>query len=204
MKIKRFTTIIFLAILLIIILIIFSINVYKTKKNVNTINIQSKEKVEEYIFNINEYEAKLEVKVSSNKNENIYELNQKVNKQKSYQEILNNENNNLIIEHENGNVIIKNNSLKLEKVYENYGYIIENTLYLNTFIEEYKASKEKEIIEDDNYYIVKVKLNNYKNKYIIYKNLYIRKNDSKPEKMEIEDINKNRTIYILYKEIVIK
>lgn len=160
--------------------------------------------MEEYIFNINEYEAKLEVKVSSNKNENIYELNQKVNKQKSYQEILNNENNNLVIEHENGNVIIKNNSLKLEKVYENYGYIIENTLYLNTFIEEYKVSKEKEITEDDNYYIVKVKLNDYKNKYIRYKNLYIRKNDSKLEKMEIEDINKNRTIYILYKEIVIK
>lgn len=204
MKSKRFITIIFFAILLIIILIIFSINVYKTKKNVNTINIQSKEKVEEYIFNINEYEAKLEVKVSSNKNENIYEINQKVNKQKSHQEILNNENNNLIIEHENGNVIIKNNSLKLEKVYENYGYIMENTLYLNTFIEEYKSSKEKEITEDDNYYIVKIKLNNYKSKYIMYKNLYIRKKDSKPEKMEIEDINKNRTIYILYKEIVIK
>ena len=88
MKSKRFITIIFFAILLIIILIIFSINVYKTKKNVNTINIQSKEKVEEYIFNINEYEAKLEVKVSSNKNENIYEINQKVNKQKSHQEIM--------------------------------------------------------------------------------------------------------------------
>lgn len=206
MKEKRFTTIIFCAIsiLFIIILIIFFKNVIKNKKSVNTINIQSKEKVEEYIFNINEYEAKLDVKVFSNKNENLYEIKQVVDKEHFYQEILNNEKNNLIIEHLNNKVIIKNNSLKLEKVYENYECMLENTLYLNTFIEEYKRSEEKEITEDNNYYVVKIKLSDYKNKYVIYKNLYIRKSDSKPEKMEIEDINKNRTIYILYKEITIK
>lgn len=51
MKEKRFTTIIFCAIsiLFIIILIIFLKNIIKNKKSVNTINIQSKEKVEEYI-----------------------------------------------------------------------------------------------------------------------------------------------------------
>ena len=82
--------------------------------------------------------------------------------------------------------------------------MLENTLYLNTFIDEYKKSEEKEITEDNDYYIVKIKLSDNKNKYVLYKNLYIGKKDSKPKKMEIEDINKNRTIYILYKEITIK
>ena len=206
MKEKRFTTIIFCAIsiLFIIILIIFLKNIIKNKKSVNTINIQSKEKVEEYIFNINEYEAKLDVKVFSNKNENLYEIKQVVEKKHFYQEILNNQRNNLVIEHLDNKVIIKNNSLKLEKVYENYECMLENTLYLNTFIDEYKKSEEKEITEDNDYYIVKIKLSDNKNKYVLYKNLYIGKKDSKPKKMEIEDINKNRTIYILYKEIVIK
>ncbi|MCI8964952.1 MAG: hypothetical protein HFJ43_01130 [Clostridia bacterium] len=206
MKEKRFTTIIFCAIsiLFIIILIIFLKNIIKNKKSVNTINIQSKEKVEEYIFNINEYEAKLDVKVFSNKNENLYEIKQVVEKKHFYQEILNNQRNNLVIEHLDNKVIIKNNSLKLEKVYENYECMLENTLYLNTFIDEYKKSEEKEITEDNDYYIVKIKLSDNKNKYVLYKNLYIGKKDSKPKKMEIEDINKNRTIYILYKEITIK
>ena len=179
-------------------------NIIKNKKSVNTINIQSKEKVEEYIFNINEYEAKLDVKVFSNKNENLYEIKQVVEKKHFYQEILNNQRNNLVIEHLDNKVIIKNNSLKLEKVYENYECMLENTLYLNTFIDEYKKSEEKEITEDNDYYIVKIKLSDNKNKYVLYKNLYIGKKDSKPKKMEIEDINKNRTIYILYKEITIK
>ena len=200
MKEKRFTTIIFCAIsiLFIIILIIFLKNIIKNKKSVNTINIQSKEKVEEYIFNINEYEAKLDVKVFSNKNENLYEIKQVVEKKHFYQEILNNQRNNLVIEHLDNKVIIKNNSLKLEKVYENYECMLENTLYLNTFIDEYKKSEEKEITEDNDYYIVKIKLSDNKNKYVLYKNLYIGKKDSKPKKMEIEDINKNRTIYIKY------
>ena len=206
MKEKRFTTIIFCAIsiLFIIILIIFLKNIIKNKKSVNTINIQSKEKVEEYIFNINEYEAKLDVIVFSNKNENLYEIKQVVEKKHFYQEILNNQRNNLVIEHLDNKVIIKNNSLKLEKVYENYECMLENTLYLNTFIDEYKKSEEKEITEDNDYYIVKIKLSDNKNKYVLYKNLYIGKKDSKPKKMEIEDRNKNRTIYILYKEITIK
>ena len=109
----------------------------------------------------------------------------------------------MIIEHIDNKVIIKNNKLKLEKIYESCDFLLENNLFLTTFIEEYKNTNQKEIIENENYYIIKIKLNDISNKKVAYKNLYINKNTGKIEKLEINDINKNRTIYILYKEITI-
>ena len=44
---------------------------------------------------------------------------------------------------------------------------------------------------------------NCKNKYIMYKNLYIDKNTAKPIKMEIQDVNQKLLVYILYNEIKI-
>ena len=45
--------------------------------------------------------------------------------------------------------------------------------------------------------------NSNDNKYTQNKELYIDKNTGNPTKMEVTDINKNITVYILYKEVKI-
>lgn len=201
MKKKVFITIIFFAIFFLIFYLIFN---YKSLKNGNNnIRIKNEEDVNDYILNISNYEAKIEVIVKSNKNENKYNIKQRCKNNYSYQETEYENNELMIIEHIDNKVIIKNNKLKLEKIYESCDFLLENNLFLTTFIEEYKNTNQKEIIENENYYIIKIKLNDISNKKVAYKNLYINKNTGKIEKLEINDINKNRTIYILYKEITI-
>ena len=193
-----FTTIIFFIIF--IILICFF---YKYIKNVNTISIKNKEDAEKYILNIKSYRAEVEVNISSNKNQNTYELLQEENlkDKKSRQEVINKEGNRIVIESIMGKLIIKNTNINLKKVYENYNYLAENTLYLSSFIEEYKKSNKKEIKENDKYYVVDIKIKKYKNDYNVRKKLFIDKNNKKIEKLEVYDINQKRTIYILYKKI---
>lgn len=50
---------------------------------------------------------------------------------------------------------------------------------------------------------MKTKITKSQNKYQMYQNLYINKKTKLPTKMEILDINKNRTVYILYNEITL-
>ncbi len=201
MKKKVFITIIFFAIFFLIFYLIFN---YKSLKNGNNnIRIKNEEDVNDYILNISNYEAKIEVIVKSNKNENKYIINQKCIDNYSYQEMEYENNKKIIIEHEDNKVIIRNTSLKLEKIYESWEFLIENNLFLTTFVENFKETDEKEILVNENYYVVNLKLKNISDKNVAYKSLYINKNNGKIEKLEIYDINKNRTIYILYKEITI-
>ena len=201
MKKKVFITIIFFAIFFLIFYLIFN---YKSLKNGNNnIRIKNEEDVNDYILNISNYEAKIEVIVKSNKNENKYIINQKCMDNYSYQEMEYENNKKIIIEHKDNKVIIRNTSLKLEKIYESWEFLIENNLFLTTFVENFKETDEKEILVNENYYVVNLKLKNISNKNVAYKSLYINKNNGKIEKLEIYDINKNRTIYILYKEITI-
>ena len=201
MKKKVFITIIFFTIFFLIFYLIFN---YKSLKNGNNnIRIKNEEDVNDYILNISNYEAKIEVIVKSNKNENKYIINQKCMDNYSYQEMEYENNKKIIIEHKDNKVIIRNTSLKLEKIYESWEFLIENNLFLTTFIENFKETDEKEILVNENYYVVNLKLKNISDKNVAYKSLYINKNNGKIEKLEIYDINKNRTIYILYKEITI-
>ena len=201
MKKKVFITIIFFTIFFLIFYLIFN---YKSLKNGNNnIRIKNEEDVNDYILNISNYEAKIEVIVKSNKNENKYIINQKCMDNYSYQEMEYENNKKIIIEHKDNKVIIRNTSLKLEKIYESCEFLIENNLFLTTFVENFKETDEKEILVNENYYVVNLKLKNISNKNVAYKSLYINKNNGKIEKLEIYDINKNRTIYILYKEITI-
>lgn len=201
MKKKVFITIIFFTIFFLIFYLIFN---YKSLKNGNNnIRIKNEEDVNDYILNISNYEAKIEVIVKSNKNENKYIINQKCMDNYSYQEMEYENNKKIIIEHEDNKVIIRNTSLKLEKIYESWEFLIENNLFLTTFVENFKETDEKEILVNENYYVVNLKLKNISDKNVAYKSLYINKNNGKIEKLEIYDINKNRTIYILYKEITI-
>lgn len=201
MKKKVFITIIFFTIFFLIFYLIFN---YKSLKNGNNnIRIKNEEDVNDYILNISNYEAKIEVIVKSNKNENKYIINQKCMNNYSYQEMEYENNKKIIIEHKDNKVIIRNTSLKLEKIYESWEFLIENNLFLTTFVENFKETDEKEILVNENYYVVNLKLKNISDKNVAYKSLYINKNNGKIEKLEIYDINKNRTIYILYKEITI-
>ena len=82
---KVFITIIFFIILIIIFSSIFLIFNYKTlKSGNNTISIKNIENVSEYILNINEYNAEVEVTVKSNKNENKYNIKQRCKNNYSY------------------------------------------------------------------------------------------------------------------------
>lgn len=201
MKKKVFITIIFFSIFFLIFYLIFN---YKSLKNGNNnIRIKNEEDVNDYILNISNYEAKIEIIVRSNKNENKYIINQKCMDNYSYQEMEYENNKKIIIEHKDNKVIIRNTSLKLEKIYESWEFLIENNLFLTTFVENFKETDEKEILVNENYYVVNLKLKNISDKNVAYKSLYINKNNGKIEKLEIYDINKNRTIYILYKEITI-
>ena len=75
---KRF--LIILAFFIVSIIIIFLVkNNYKNLKFGNTITSKSIEEIENYILNVSSYEAKIEVTITTNKNENKYILSQKCN-----------------------------------------------------------------------------------------------------------------------------
>lgn len=182
-------------------IIIFLQFTYKLSNSGNTINKSD----DNDILNIKSYEAVLEVDVYSNKNTNKYLIKQKYLEPNIIkQEIIEPENiRGLTTTFDGTNLIIENQNLGLKTLYENYSYIGGNSLSIISFIEEYKTSQnvEREETEEEN--IIKIKLDNSNNKYEMYKKMYINKKTNLPSRMEILDINQNRTVYILYKEIKI-
>ena len=72
---------------------------------------------------------------------------------------------------------------------------------MSSFIEDYKKSESSSYEEENNELILKTTSDN--NKYTKNKTLHVDKTTGKPLKMEITDINKNTTVYILYKEVKI-
>ena len=81
---KRYIFLFFVIILLIVFLIFY----YNTSNFGNNISVKSENKVVDYILNINEYEAEIEVTVTSNKTTNIYNLKQSVTQDGSSLEVL--------------------------------------------------------------------------------------------------------------------
>ena len=147
MKVKKI--IIFVSLIVIAILIFFFVkNNYKKFNIGNNITSKSIEEVENYILNINSYKAKIEVEVQSNKNENKYILMQKFAKPNiSKQEVLEPSNVKGIETIYNGkDLTINNSNLGLSSIYENYQYMIDNCLWINSFIEDYKECNEDEIL----------------------------------------------------------
>lgn len=164
----------------------------------------SSQDIVNYILDISSYEATIEVETKSNKNSNKYILKQQYIKDKAEtQEVL--EPNNL----QGVKIIKKDNTLKLENtnlnlttILDKYNYLTDNCLDLNSFIEDYKSNNNSNFEEKDGEIIMKTTSNN-ENKYTKNKTLHIDKNTGKPTKMEVTDINKNTTVYILYKEVEI-
>lgn len=91
-------------------------------------------------------------------------------------------------------------------MYENYPNLMENCLWLNAFIEDYKKEKNEgkaSIVEKNGKVIMATKTRNENNRYIYSKELHIDKEAGKIEKLVVQDINKKNLIYILYNEITV-
>jgi len=189
--------------IILIFIAIFTIFNYKNDKSGNTIINQSEEGIIDYILNISNYEATLDITVETNKNTNKYKIKQSLNGKISRQEVMEPSNiAGVITEYDGENLKVINSQLNLEKTFQNYNYIIDNKLWLDSFIKDYqKYSNSKVTIEDDEV-ILEVKDEDDK-KYNVYKKLYIDKKTGKPTKMIVQDINQKTLVYILYTEIKI-
>lgn len=186
---------------IIICIIIFLIFAYKISKSGNTINKSDNIN----ILNMQSYETTMEVEISSNKTTNKYVIYQTYYEPNILkQEIIEPENiKGLTTVFDGTNLKIENKELNITKLYENYKYIGGNTLSLKSFVEEYKETENVKEEDGQDEKIITIKLENSDNEYEKYKKLYINKTTNLPTKMEILDINKNRTVYILYREIKI-
>ncbi len=195
---KKSKLIILIILLIILILIFLIIFLLTNNKNIETGNNDNNQ-----ILNMNSYEAKIEVTVISNKNTNKYKMIQQYKKDEySIQEIEEPENiRGVRIEYMNNTLSIKNTNLNLTNIYENYKYIAENNLFLNEFIDDYKNNKNSKQEENENEIILTTDCKTQENKYQIKKKLIIDKDTGKPKKLEVQDINQNITVYILYNEI---
>ena len=153
-----------------------------------------------YILNIRSYEVTIEVTVKSNKNENKYIIKQIYNgPEDNMQEVLEPSNIAGVKIIKNGNSLkLENSNLNLVSMFENYEYISENSLDLSSFIEEYKTDEKAMMKEKDNKVIMQTSSGNKLKK---HKTLYINKETGMPERMEIQDDNKNIAVYILYNEV---
>lgn len=188
--------------ILIIIISIFLIMYYKNTKIGNTIINKSEEEIIKNILEMKSYSANLDITIETNKNTTKYKVSQSLEEGKARQEVLEPENiAGVITEYDGTNLKIKNNKLDLETTFENYQYIVENRLWLDSFIQEYKTLENTKTSSNENEIILEVKRTD--NPYNIYKKLYIDKKTGKPIKMMVQDINQKTLVYILYTEIKI-
>ena len=187
---------------ILIFIIIFALYYYKKGKIGNTIINKSEEQIIESILNIKSYDANLEVTIQTNKNTTQYALKQELKEEKCIQEVVKPENiAGVITEYDGNSLKIRNNKLNLETTFQDYKYITENNLWLNSFVKEFKETNNKKTSATEKEIILEI--DNRKNTYSSYKKLYIDKKTGKPTKMQIEDVNQKVLVYILYTEITI-
>lgn len=193
-----------LAVLVTSVVIYFFIkNNYKNLKSGNNMSNKNLKEIEEYILSIRSYNAKIEVEIQSNKNKNKYVLEQKYAEPNVQKQIVLEPSNIEGLEtiFDGNNLKINNTKLNLSTIYENYSDVTSNFLWLNTFTEEYKKMIEtgkQNIIEQNGIIIMEIKDADELNK-----KLYIDRKTGKPIKMQIKNVSKNTTVYILYNEIEI-
>lgn len=193
--------IIFVCVIFLVILIIIFINgEYKRGKLGNNISVS--DNID--ILNISSYDAIVQIEIYSNKNTNKYILNQQYLEPNIFkQEVLEPSNiKGVTMTSDGNNVILENNLLGLKQIYENFNGEISN-FNLISFVNSYKKGIEVSTEENEEEIIMKTKIDESQNKYQMYQNLYVSKKTNLPTKMEILDVNKNITVYILYKEITV-
>lgn len=193
---------ILLFIFIIIIITIFLIMHYKNNRNGNTTINKSEEDIINSILEMKSYSANLDITIETNKNKTQYKVKQSLENGKANQEVIEPQNiAGVITEYDGVNLKIKNSKLDLETTFQNYQYIVENRLWLDSFIEDFKTLESKKVSSNQNEIILEVKRND--NPYNTYKKLYIDKKTGKPIKMIVQDINQKTLVYILYTEITI-
>lgn len=188
----------FIVILIILFILLFCC--FYMVKNLKIGNNKSSQEMVDNILNMKSYEAVIEVEVKSNKNENKYVIKQQYNgENQNSQEVLEPSNiKGVKITKTNGELKIENTNLNLLSVFENYEYLSENHLDLNSFISDYKDNNNSKYKENQEEIIMQTSsINNSK----IEKNLYINRKTGEPTKLEINDTNKKTAVYILYKEV---
>ena len=187
---------------MVIVITFFSKSDYKNLNLGNNISNKSIDEMEKYILNMSSYEAKIEVTVVSNKNENKYILEQKYsNENVAKQEVIEPSNiKGVQTIYSEGKLELKNSRLNLSNIFDNYPFITENILWLSSFIKDYSETGQKSIKEENNEFIMDVQVKDT-NKYTCNKKLYIDKNTGNPTKLIIQDENSKTSIYILYNEI---
>ncbi len=196
---KKIIIILGITILIIGITIFFIWN-YKIGKNGNTMINKSEEEIVETILTMKSYRATLNITVETNKNKTQYTVKQNLENGKAKQEVIEPENiAGVITEYDGEKITIKNNKLNLETTFQNYQYIVENGLWLDSFIETYQ--KNGSTIRNETEIILETKKED--NPYQTYQALYIDKKTGKPTKMIVKDINQKTLVYILYTEITI-
>ena len=188
-------------------LIVFCIFYYKTLKNGNNINSKSEKEFIDYILNdMKEYKANADVKIISNKTEKDYKIYQEVTNSKSTQKVLNEKDEDIIeIVLENNKLKIVNQILNLEKVYEEYSTLLNNSLFLNVFLNEYKNQENNhKVYEENGDIILEIELVKNINTYARFKRLHISKDTKAIKELIVLDDNKKIRACIKYNNIEIK
>lgn len=189
-----------------IILYFFMKNDNKNLKLGNNLNNKTLQEIEEYILNISSYEAEVEVQVESNKNQTKYLLSQKYSSPNIEKQTVKEPSNIQGLEtiYDGNKLTIHNSKLNLTTIYENYQYLTDNFLWLNSFIEDYKTAKssgkDTKLYEENNQVMMEVTLST-ENHYISSKKLVIDKEKGSIQKLIVQDKNQKNLVYILYKEI---
>lgn len=171
----------------------------QTAKNLKIGNNSSSQEIVDYILNISSYEAKVEVEVNSNKNQNRYLLKQQYKAPDTIeQEVLEPSNIAGVKISKNGNQLkLENTKLSLSSIFENYEYVSDNILDLNCFIQNYQTDEKASWKEENNQIIMMAKHEQEEKK------LFVDKSTGNPTKLEIRWTNKTNTVYILYNEVKI-
>ena len=203
---KKWAIILIVALIIsiLIILIFFLKNANKKSNFGNNLNNKTLAEIEEYILNISSYEAEISVEVQSNKIQTKYLLKQSYVSPNIEKQVVKEPSNIEGLEtiYDGSKLTINNSKLSLTTIYENYEYLTDNFLWLNSFIEDYQNSLQKNIYEENNQVIMEVKLES-QNPYVSSKKLVISKQTGNIEKLIVQDKNQKNLVYILYNEIKI-
>lgn len=200
MKNEKKRKIVIVCFIVTLILIVFLISYFFMVKNLKIGNNKSSQEVVDNILNMKTYEAEIEVEVKSNKNQNKYVIKQEYNGENdNYQEVLEPSNiKGVKITKKNDELKLENTNLNLVSIFENYEYLSENHLDLDSFISDYKESRYSKYKENEDEIIMETFSQNDSK---IEKYLYINRKTGMPTKLEINDTNKKTAVYILYREV---
>ena len=195
---KKIYVIITGIIFLVVILLFISKNMTRKSKIGNNMNSQE---IVDYILNINSYSATANIQVNSNKNNNKYIIKQEYSLSSGcVQEVL--EPSNIAgvkITRKDDSITIQNTNLSLTTIFNNHRILEDNSLDLQSFINDYKTYEKSFSEETDKEIILKTESNI--NKYVKNKSLYINKDEAIPTKLIVKDDNQNTTIIIEYSDI---